>query len=109
MSGQRICHLPRLQQDIVEIWADSQCKIQKAKHQKGYNNWTEGYSHGAEGMCVTFLNYHLYTIRDPNMFVFFPIFIQMKDNRLGNNYIFQNLQSLSFQLKKGHLPSMSTT
>ena len=45
-------YLPALTQQIVDQWANLECRIPKAKQQKGYSNWIEGYLYEIEGTCT---------------------------------------------------------
>ncbi len=44
--------VPPLTQSVVDEWANGTAKIPRAKQQKGYSNFIEGYVHNVEGKCV---------------------------------------------------------
>jgi hypothetical protein len=45
-------NFPLITQDIVDTWANESAKIPRAKQQKGYSNFIEGYIHDVEGKLI---------------------------------------------------------
>lgn len=49
MWSRNLENFPPITQAVVDIWANEDAKIPRAKQEKGYSNFIEGYIHDVEG------------------------------------------------------------